>query len=718
MGRISTSPRRAMDEHLLDLGDLETRFRTSMTAGLAVAYVAELQASSSYAANILPTDVEAGHGAIHELVAVLRDGTWMHTRAENLVPGDVVSVKAGQCIPADIRLVEADDLWVTHAALTGEQVALPRHATTMSVFDSPGINLPYMQAANMVFYGTAATQGSGKGIVCRTGAETVLGVISNTVLAQANARPLSSDTKLRDDIRALGVACKHDAIPANLGQVTALVVAHPRVIARTVVTVSFGTNLPALVTALDAGLTLSESTAQETEAAVASYLLRTFAANADANALARALAACRHFPDEMPRDQAAIARFCDLFHDPTTSRFSASLAGTVSGCAVYVHFDQECSAHVVVLQGPAREVLSRCGKVRKAAGLVPLDTLDLKNVEAMLEGLESKGETVIGIAELYLDPEAFPVGTAFDIATINFPTANMVYLGALGLVDKAHPELIMMASHCQAADVNLYVVAEHSEFGDDSASVPVRAKRAASDEPEADAYSPTSPRQISSSGRFASLCSVKMTIKDAATDKSYSLSPKVVSQQAISISNTFTEWKLLLQEHPCVVIEGGSPAQIDLLVETLQDLGETVALVASGNANTLSLLNADVGFAVPTDSTIDLSEDAADFVLGFSDSPRCDAVRVVELAKQATAVTLNSVEPSDASDAPSATPPSEAKAAVHALFRDAVAVGRLLGLSEEELQDAFEGAMGRAPKPFAMNTFMTSMLTSMAALKP
>ncbi|KDO27887.1 hypothetical protein SPRG_07159 [Saprolegnia parasitica CBS 223.65] len=684
MGRISTSPRRAMDEHLLDIAALEVRFRTSVATGLLSGYLAELQASLSHSPNLLPTDADAGHGAIHELVAVVRDGNWIHTRAENLVPGDVVTIKAGQCVPADIRLVEAEDLWVSHDALNGDASLLPRVASVASVFDSPGRDA-----------------GQRKGIVVRIGAETVLGVISHTVLSQEEPRR-------RVQARPVAAVCAPN--------VSAVVVAHKCVIARTVVTISFGTNLPALVTATDAGLTLSESTADDTEAAVAAYLLSTFKANADASAMVRALAACRHSPDELSRDQAAISRFCDRFHDPATSRFSASTAGSVSGCAVYVHFDRECSAHIVVLLGPAREVLSRCGKVRKAnAELLPLDTTDLQNVSAMVEGLESKGEVVVGVAELYLDPAMYPVGCTFDIANMDFPTENMVYLGALGLVDHAQPDLVTLASHCQAVDVNLYIVTE--PVRDVVYSPMVRPCRTSSD--ELDVSGASSPRRVASSGRFASISRVKMTIKDVASDKSYSLSPKVVDASAISIANTFTEWKLLLLEHPCVVIEGGSPSQIDLLVETLQDLGEVVALIAGGNANALSLLNADVGFAIPTESTfVDLSEEAADFVLGYSDAPCCDAVRVVQAAKQQPTVSPIVADASLADETEDSAR-GEAKTAVTNLFRDAIVVGKLLQLSDDDLHEAFAAAMGGPPPaPFAVNSFMTSMLTSMAALKP
>ncbi|RHY32193.1 hypothetical protein DYB32_002777 [Aphanomyces invadans] len=636
MGRITTSPRRATDEHLLDVAALEMRFQTDLLYGLTSAQVAEVQAQPTYRPNLLPTDAETGHGAIHELVAVLREGTWIHTRAENLVPGDVISLKSGQCVPADVRLVEAEELVVTHHTLTGEKTPLPRSATTVSVFDSPGINLPYMQAANMLFYGTTITQGVGKGVVCRTGADTVLGVISNTVLQSQRSRDPTPNTKLYDDVRALGVVCKNEQVPACLSKLTALVVEHTRVIQRTVVTVSFGSNVPTIVTASDAGLHPAEASTEDVEQAIATTIMETYKTNSDAISLMRAFSACHSHPSLNSRDQSAISRFCDLFTG--TDRYAASLCGQLSGCDVYVHFDPECCAHVVVLQGPAHEVLSRCGKVRKLQGVVTLDTADLKTIEGMLEGLEARGEDVVGVAELYLDPVEFPVGNiAFDITKFNFPTSNMTYLGALGLQDKASPDLVNLVSHCRAADVSMFVLAEESEFlVDESVSFvstvltapsPLQHyhRRRSSGAASVDSALGDTALDFpvdSHAARFVPLTDVKFNVKDTTADTSVEVSPFVVAASAISISNTFGEWKHILMEHPIVVFEGTSPAHIDLLVETLQDLGEVVGLIASGNANALSLLNADVGFAIPTGNVIDLSEEAADVILGYSESPR------------------------------------------------------------------------------------------------
>lgn len=175
------------DEHLVSVEELERRFHIDQHTGLQAHVVSRLQ-NETPKLNLLPTDVVLGHGHIHELVGVLRDGSWIHTRAENLLPGDVISLKGDQCVPADVRIIECEDLWVDQSVLLGTTCNLFRYwssakqqvligkrppeqrvATTTSVFDELGANVPYMEALNIAFYGTTIVKGHGKAIVIRTG---------------------------------------------------------------------------------------------------------------------------------------------------------------------------------------------------------------------------------------------------------------------------------------------------------------------------------------------------------------------------------------------------------------------------------------------------------------------------------------------------------------------------------------------------------------------
>ena len=104
--------------------------------------------------------------------AVLRNGDRCGIAAEELVPGDVVLLEAGDKIAADLRLLDANGLQVEEAILTGESV--PVDKTTAPV----AADAPLGDRSSMAFSGTIVTSGQGRGIVVATGANTEIGRIS------------------------------------------------------------------------------------------------------------------------------------------------------------------------------------------------------------------------------------------------------------------------------------------------------------------------------------------------------------------------------------------------------------------------------------------------------------------------------------------------------------------------------------------------------------
>ncbi|RPJ85303.1 MAG: ATPase, partial [Acidobacteria bacterium] len=104
---------------------------------------------------------------------VLRDGQEREIAARELVPGDIVLLKAGSRIPADLRLVESINLQVEEAALTGESVPVNKQPAPL---ENPG--LPLGDRRNMAYAGTAATYGRGRGLVVATAMETEFGKIA------------------------------------------------------------------------------------------------------------------------------------------------------------------------------------------------------------------------------------------------------------------------------------------------------------------------------------------------------------------------------------------------------------------------------------------------------------------------------------------------------------------------------------------------------------
>ncbi len=100
----------------------------------------------------------------------IRDGKKITIEARKLVPGDIVFLNLGDNIPADCVLLEASEMKVNNASLTGESEDLLRivDEKTPNIFESP----------NVAFFGTMCTAGKGVGMVFKTGDATVIGRIA------------------------------------------------------------------------------------------------------------------------------------------------------------------------------------------------------------------------------------------------------------------------------------------------------------------------------------------------------------------------------------------------------------------------------------------------------------------------------------------------------------------------------------------------------------
>ncbi|OLY92399.1 Ca2+-transporting ATPase [Cnuella takakiae] len=116
---------------------------------------------------------------------VLRGGRVADISADNLVPGDVVLLEAGDVVPADLRLVVANALKIEEASLTGESV--PSDKATEPL---PEDNLPLGDRSNMAFKSTHVTFGKGRGVVIATGMQTELGRIASLLEVPEVQTPL------------------------------------------------------------------------------------------------------------------------------------------------------------------------------------------------------------------------------------------------------------------------------------------------------------------------------------------------------------------------------------------------------------------------------------------------------------------------------------------------------------------------------------------------
>jgi sodium/potassium-transporting ATPase subunit alpha len=115
---------------------------------------------------------------------VIRNGKEDLIMAKNLTIGDIVKVKAGERVPADLRIIESQEMKVDNSSLTGESDPLLR---TVKCTDPEKI----LETKNVAFFGTLCKEGEGKGVVFHVGDGTIIGQIAGLAAsAEAGKTPL------------------------------------------------------------------------------------------------------------------------------------------------------------------------------------------------------------------------------------------------------------------------------------------------------------------------------------------------------------------------------------------------------------------------------------------------------------------------------------------------------------------------------------------------
>ena len=111
---------------------------------------------------------------------VLRDGKQVSIHSDQLVPGDVVLLEAGDSVPADGRLLESASLKIEEAALTGESVPVNKVIEALGLAKDQS-EIPLGDRKNMCYMGSTVVYGRGKALITRTGMDTEMGKIAGAL---------------------------------------------------------------------------------------------------------------------------------------------------------------------------------------------------------------------------------------------------------------------------------------------------------------------------------------------------------------------------------------------------------------------------------------------------------------------------------------------------------------------------------------------------------
>jgi Mg2+-importing ATPase len=358
---------------------------------------------------------------------VLRDGQWTEIPRREVVPGDLVRLTAGDRVPADGRLVEARDLHVQQAALTGESLPTEKHTGELA---APPAEIA--DAGNLVFLGTSVVSGTAVALVIATGAATAFGDIA----AHLSARP--PETEFERGVRHFALLIMRTVVFLVLFVVVVSLVLHHRPLQSLLFAVALAVGLTPEFLPMITAVTLAQGAVHMARRKV---IVKHLAAIEDFGSLD---VLCSDKTGTLTTGEMVLDRVLDPLGRPTERPFllaclnsryetgirspldAAILAHGQPDTAAYrkldeIPFDFERRRVSVVVEGPhgrlliakgaPESVLRACDEYEADGAPAPLDPSAGARCMAVYDELSAAGYRVLGVAY-----RAVPTQPAYTIA--------------------------------------------------------------------------------------------------------------------------------------------------------------------------------------------------------------------------------------------------------------------------------------------------------------
>lgn len=581
---------------------------------------------------------------------VLRGGERYTINAEEVVVGDIIFVKGGDRIPADIRVVEARGFKVDNSSLTGESEPQSRGPDCTN--ENP------LETRNIAFFSTNGLEGNCIGIAVQTGDNTVMGRIANLASGLGSDKtPIAIEIEHFIHIITgvavfLGVSffiiafiLQYIWIEAVIFLIGIIVANVPEGLLATVtvcltLTAKRMASKNCLVKNLEAVETLGSTsticsdktgTLTQNRMTVAHMWFDSTIIEADTTedqsgvsfdktsntwkALARIAGLCNRAvfkadQDHIPilkRDcsgdasESALMKYVELSEGSVKDMresykkvaeipFNSTNKYQVS---IHENADPEDKRYLLVMKGAPERILDRCSTIMINGEVLELDEKMQEAFNTAYLELGGMGERVLGFCQCLLPLEEFPEG--FEFVTDeppNFPLENLCFVGLMSMIDPPRAAVPDAVSKCRSAGIKVIMVT-----GDH----PITAKAIAK-----------GVGIISEGTETKEDVAARLNIPVEEVDPRMAKAIVVHGSQLKDMKRDDIDE--ILSYHTEIVFARTSPQQKLIIVEGCQRQGAIVAVTGDGVNDSPALKRADIGVAMGIAGS-DVSKQAADMIL-------------------------------------------------------------------------------------------------------
>ncbi|XP_069497107.1 potassium-transporting ATPase alpha chain 2-like [Ambystoma mexicanum] len=627
-----------------------TTSKDNLWLAIVLIGVVVMTALFAYYQEAKSTNIMAGFkDMVPQQALVIRGGQRLEILAEKLVLGDIVQIKGGDKVPADIRLLTCQGCKVDNSSLTGESEPQPRSHEFSN--ENP------LETKNLAFYSTTCLEGAATGIVINIADQTLIGRIASLASGVGDQKtPIALEIEHFVHVISglavavgllffiISVAMGYNILNSIIFCIGIVVAYVPEGLLATVTVCLSLTakrmakknclvkNLEAVETLGSTSVICSDKTGTLTQnrMTVAHMWFDNVIHAADTSenqdgeefnrssptwqSLSRIAALCNRAEfiggqEELPvskrqvvgdASETALLKFTELNLGGVIELRKRNLKvseipfNSSNKFQLSIHRVEDPSEKrfLMVMKGAPERILDRCTTIMIAGQEWPLDEEMKQSFQTAYMDLGGLGERVLGFCQYFLPESDFPEGYPFDTDNLNFPIEELCFVGLISMIDPPRSSVPDAVLKCRCSGIKVIMVT-----GDH----PITAKAIA----KCVGIISAGSESVEDIAERLNIPVDKVNPRDAKT---------IVVNGAEIKDMEPSELDDILRYHTEIVFARTSPQQKLLIVEGCQRLGAIVAVTGDGVNDSPALKKANIGVAMGIAGS-DAAKHSADMIL-------------------------------------------------------------------------------------------------------